>query len=36
MEPQTALIRSDRAVELHAVALVYVHRAAVVYPRHAE
>ena len=30
------LIRSDRAVELHAVAAVYLHLTGIVHPRHTE
>ena len=36
VEPQTALVRTYRAVELHAVAFVDAHSALVVHPRHAE
>ena len=36
MEAQTALVRTDGTVELHAVAAVDAHFAAVVDPRHAE
>ena len=36
MEAQSALVRADGTVELHAVAKVYVYLAAVVNPRHAE
>ncbi len=36
MESDTALIRSDRAVELHAESSVHVNIAGVVYPRYSE
>ena len=36
MEAQSALVRSDGAVELHTVAGVYMHLSAVVHPWHSE
>ena len=36
VETQSSLVGTDRAVELHAIALVYVYVAVVVHPRHAE
>ena len=36
MEAQSALVRADGAVELHAIANVHLHLALVVNPRHAE
>ena len=36
MEPQPALVRADRIVELHAVTDIHMHRTPVVHPRHFE
>ena len=36
MEAKTALVRTNRAVELHAIAEVDLHFTLVVHPRHAE
>ena len=36
MEAKTALVRTNRAVELHAIAKVDLHFTLVVHPRHTE
>ncbi len=36
MKSQTALIRSDRAVELHAIPFIDMYFILIVHPRHAE